>query len=593
MIDFLGDWKRTDYCGHLRLKDEGREVVLMGWVQKRRDHGGVIFIDLRDRAGIAQIVFNPEVSPQTHEKAGTIRSEWVLAIRGRVRGRPEAMANPDLETGEIEVMVDDLKILNVSSTPPFKIEDEMDVAENIRLKYRYLDLRRPSLQRNFWLRHGAAKAVREYFDTQGFIEIETPFLTRSTPEGARDYLVPSRVNPGFFYALPQSPQIFKQILMIAGFDRYVQIVRCFRDEDLRMDRQPEFTQIDVEMSFVTVEDIKRVMSEMMAHLFHEVLGVELTLPFPTLTHKEAMDRFGTDRPDIRFGLELREITPYVQGSGFTVFREVLESGGIVKGLKVEASSLSRKEIEDLPSLVEGFTGGGLLWARVNPNGWVSPLKRFLTQDQMKDIEKVFEASPGDLLLFVADRSGVANDSLGRVRNYLGKRLGRIDDSTYGFVWIVEFPLLEYEGSEKRYVAVHHPFTAPMDEDVGRLSTHPETVRAKAYDMVLNGIEIGGGSIRNHRQDIQEAVFEKLGIDREDAFRRFGFLMEALSYGAPPHGGIAFGFDRLVMIMSHSDSIRDVIAFPKTQKATDLMADAPSFIDQEQLDELFIRVKKIK
>jgi aspartyl-tRNA synthetase len=437
------------------------------------------------------------------------------------------------------------------------------------------------------------KAVREYFDGRGFIEIETPFLTRSTPEGARDYLVPSRVNPAFFYALPQSPQLFKQILMIAGFDRYFQIVKCFRDEDLRMDRQPEFTQIDVEMSFVTVEDIKGMMSEMMVHVFRQVMGIEVKLPFPTLRYAEAMDRFGTDRPDTRFGMELKELTPHVEGSDFIVFREALASGGIVKGLKVDGSPLSRKEIEELPSTVEGFQASGLLWARVNSDGWVSPIKKFLTPGQMQDVEKLFDAAPGDLLLFVAERRGVVNEALGRVRNYLGRKLRRIDDSLYRFVWIVEFPLLEYDPEEKRYIAVHHPFTAPMDEDVDRLSSDPETVRAKAYDMVLNGAEIGGGSIRNHRQDIQERVFEKLGINREDAFRRFGFLMEALSYGAPPHGGIAFGFDRLVMIMSHSDSIRDVIAFPKTQKAVDLMADAPSPIDQKQLDELFLRVTKTK
>jgi aspartyl-tRNA synthetase len=565
----------------------------MGWVQKRRDHGGVIFVDLRDRGEVAQVVFNPEVAPEAHEKAGGVRSEWVLAVKGKVRKRPEGMKNPNLKTGEIEVMVDELKLLNVSNNPPFAIEDETEVNESIRLKYRYLDLRRPGLQRNFWLRYEATKAVREFFDEQGFIEIETPFLTRSTPEGARDYLVPSRVNPGSFYALPQSPQIFKQILMIAGFDRYFQIVKCFRDEDLRMDRQPEFTQIDVEMSFVNVEDVREIMTRLMVHLFQRVLGIELETPFPILCYDDAVNRFGTDRPDIRFGLELNEITSFVQESDFTVFREVLASGGIVKGIKLAESPLSRKEIEELPSAVEGFQGGGLLWARVNPDGWTSPVKKFLKPEQMKAIDKAFDASPGDLLLFVADQREIVNDSLGRVRNHLGKKLGLIDDSQYSFVWVLEFPLLEYDPAEKRFGAVHHPFTAPMDEDVERLSSTPETVRAKAYDLVLNGAEIGGGSIRNHRQDIQERVFEKLGISREEAFRRFGFLMDALSYGAPPHGGIAFGFDRLAMIMSQSDSIRDVIAFPKTQKAVDLMADAPSPIDQDQLDELYLRLRKIE
>jgi aspartyl-tRNA synthetase len=565
----------------------------MGWVQKRRDHGGVIFVDLRDREGIAQIVFNPELAPEAHGKARFVRNEWVLAVRGGVRKRLEGMANPNLKTGQIEVVVHELRILNVSDHLPFMVEDETDVGETIRLKYRYLDLRRSRLQRNLWLRYQATRAVRDYFDGQGFIEIETPFLTRSTPEGARDYLVPSRVNPGYFYALPQSPQLFKQILMISGFDRYFQIVRCFRDEDLRMDRQPEFTQIDVEMAFVTVQDILSMMSEMMAHLFREVLGVELNLPFPILKYHEAMDRFGTDRPDIRFGMELKEINPQIARSECIAFKEALASGGVVKGLKVEASPLSRKEIEELPSIVEGFRAGGLLWARVGSDGWVSPIKRFLTPNQMKTIERAFETSPGDLLLFAAGPSAIVNDSLGRVRNFLGRKLNLIDDSRYCFVWIVEFPLLEYDREEGRYVAVHHPFTAPMDEDVDRLSAQPQVVRAKAYDMVLNGAEIGGGSIRNHRQDIQEQVFEKLGIGREEAFRRFGFLMDALSYGAPPHGGIAFGFDRIAMIMSHSDSIRDVIAFPKTQKATDLMADAPSSIDQRQLDELFIKTTRIR
>jgi aspartyl-tRNA synthetase len=565
----------------------------MGWVLRRRDHGGVIFVDLRDRGDVAQVVFNPEVAPEAHKSAGLLRSEWVLAVRGKVRRRPEGMTNPSLKTGEIEVMVDELKILNASATLPFSVDDEIDVAENLRLKYRYLDLRRPPLRKNLWLRYQATRAVRSFFDAHGFIEVETPFLTRSTPEGARDYLVPSRVNPGQFYALPQSPQLFKQILMIAGFDRYFQIVRCFRDEDLRMDRQPEFTQIDVEMAFVTVEDIKSMMSDMMAHLFREVMGIELVLPFPTLSFKEAVDRFGTDRPDLRFGMELRDVTTLVETSEFTVFREVIRSGGVVKGLKVEGSPLSRREIEELPSTVEGFGAEGLLWARIGPEGWISPVKKLLTTEQMKAIERCLDAGPGDLLLFVADRSDVVHDSLGRLRNFLGRKLGRIDDSVYRFVWTVEFPLLEFDETEKRYVAVHHPFTAPMDEDVERLLMHPETVRAKAYDLVLNGAEIGGGSVRNHRQDIQERVFEKLGMNRDEAFRRFGFLMDALTYGAPPHGGIAFGFDRLVMIMSQSNSLRDVIAFPKTQKATDLMASAPSAVDQSQLDELFIRIAKRK
>lgn len=590
-IDLLGDWKRTDYCGELRRRDVGRKVTLLGWVQRRRDLGGLIFIEMRDRFGLIQVVFNPETNRQAHEKAQALRSEYVVGIRGAVVLRPEGTANARLSTGEIEVVAEELKILNVSKTPPFLIEDEEEVAENTRLKYRYLDLRRPSLQRNLILRHRLAKAVRSYFDQLDFLEIETPMLTKSTPEGARDFLVPSRLSPGHFYALPQSPQLFKQILMVAGYDRYFQIVRCFRDEDLRSDRQPEFTQIDVEMSFVTVEDIRKTMEGLMVHLFEEVLGISLEVPFPILSYDEAMDRYGIDKPDIRFGLELRDLTPLFKDSTFKVFEEALVQGGIIKAINVKGgASISRKEIEELTHSVYDYGAKGLISAKVGQGEWQSPLQKFMKAEERRQVEEKMEASEGDLLLFIAGPSKVVNQSLANLRLHLGKRLGLIPADEYRFVWIVDFPLLEYDESEKRYVAVHHPFTAPRDEDIPKLKDHPEKVRAKAYDLVLNGSEIGGGSIRNHLKEVQSLVFEKLGMGEEEARQRFGFLLEALEYGTPPHGGIAFGFDRLVMILSHSGSIRDVIAFPKTQKGTCLMTDAPSRVDSKQLDELWIKLK---
>jgi aspartyl-tRNA synthetase len=591
MIDLLGDWKRTDYCGDLRGKDIGREVTLLGWVQKRRDLGGLIFIELRDRGGIVQIVFNPEVSPGEHEKAQSLRSEYVVGVRGKVVTRPEGTVNPKLNTGEIEVIVKEMKILNTSKTPPFLIEDEEEVVESLRLKYRYLDLRKQRLQRNLMLRHQVAQAVRHYFDQLGFLEIETPMLTKSTPEGARDYLVPSRLNPGHFYALPQSPQLFKQILMISGFDRYFQIVRCFRDEDLRSDRQPEFTQIDVEMSFVTVEDIQRTMEGLMVHIFKEILGVDLKVPFSCLTYEEAITRYGVDKPDIRFGMELKDVSSLLMGSQFKVFREVLEKGGIIKGINVKGgSSFSRKEIEDLTPLVEAYGAKGLSWAKVSPNGWQSPIQKFFQKEEMRKLEEKLEAAGGDLLFFIADTPKVVHQALANLRLHVGQKMGLIPQDLHQFVWILDFPLLEYDEGEGRYVAVHHPFTAPKDEDIPKLKDRPEGVRAKAYDLVLNGSEIGGGSIRNHLREVQALIFEKLGMGVEEARERFGFLLEALEYGTPPHGGIAFGFDRLIMILSHSESIRDVIAFPKTQKAVCLMTEAPSRVDPKQLDELSIKIK---
>jgi aspartyl-tRNA synthetase len=593
-MDLLGDLKRTDYCGDLKKEDVDREVTLMGWVQRRRDLGGLIFVELRDRQGMVQVVFNPEVSPEAHEKAQSLRSEYVVGIKGTVVKRPEGTVNPKLNTGEIEVIAKELKILNVSKTPPFLIEGEEEVAENTRLKYRYLDLRRPGLQRNLILRHQVAKEVRNYFDQSGFLEVETPMLTKSTPEGARDFLVPSRLTPGHFYALPQSPQLFKQILMVSGFDRYFQIVRCFRDEDLRSDRQPEFTQIDVEMSFVTVQDIQRTMEGLMAHVFKEVSGVTLELPFPILTYDEAMNRYGIDKPDTRFGMELRDVTEPLRGSSFQVFKEVIEGKGIIKAINVKGgSSFSRKEIEDLTHFVYAYGAKGLISAKISKTSWQSSIQKFITEDERKRIDEKMGADEGDLLLFIAGPTKVVNQSLANLRLHLGERLGLIPKDQFQFVWVLNFPLLEYDEAEGRFVAVHHPFTAPKDEDIPKLKEHPELVKAKAYDLVLNGSEIGGGSIRNHLREVQSLLFEKLGMGEEEARERFGFLLEALEYGTPPHGGIAFGFDRLIMILSHSESIRDVIAFPKTQKGTCLMTDAPSRVDSKQLDELWIKIKEIK
>jgi len=594
MIDLLGNLKRTDYCGDLRKKDVGREVTLLGWVQRRRDLGGLIFVELRDRQGIVQVVFNPEENSGAHEKAQSLRNEYVVGVQGTVVLRPEGTANLKLNTGEIEITTKELKILNASRTPPFLIEDEEDVAENTRLKYRYLDLRRPAIQRNLILRHQVAKEVRNYFDRLGFLEIETPMLTKSTPEGARDYLVPSRLNPGHFYALPQSPQLFKQILMISGFDRYFQIVRCFRDEDLRSDRQPEFTQIDVEMSFVTVQDIQKTMEGLMAYIFKEVLGITLALPFPVLTYDEAMNRYGVDKPDIRFGMELKDVTEPLKGSSFQVFRDAIQGPGIIKAINVKrGGTFSRKEIDDLTHFVYAYGAKGLISAKIGKTGWQSSIQKFITEEERKRIDEKMETDEGDLLLFIAGPPKMVNQTLANLRLHLGEKLGLIPKDQYQFVWVLDFPLLEFDETEGRFVAVHHPFTAPKDEDIPKLKDHPEFVKAKAYDLVLNGSEVGGGSIRNHLREIQSLLFEKLGMGEEEARERFGFLLEALEYGTPPHGGIAFGFDRLIMILSHSESIRDVIAFPKTQRGTCLMTDAPSRVDSKQLDELWIKVKEIK
>jgi len=594
LFDSLGDMKRTHHCNALTVEDVGKDVVLMGWVQRRRDHGGVIFVDLRDREGLTQVVFNPEVNREVHEKAHVIRNEFVLVARGTVMPRPEGMVNPNMATGQIDVLVSELRILNHSKTPPFAIEEDAQVSDNLRLKYRYLDMRRSGLQKNLILRHRIAATVRTFFNEQGFLDIETPFLTKSTPEGARDYLVPSRLNPGQFYALPQSPQIFKQLLMMGGMDRYYQIVRCFRDEDLRADRQPEFTQIDMEMSFVSEEDVMAVAEKMMASLFREILGLELTLPLPRLTYQEATGRFGLDKPDLRFGLELMEVTDIVANAEFKAFANVVKAGGIVKAINAKGCvDLSRKEIDDLTAFVAVYKAKGLAWIKVRPDAWQSPIAKFFSDDEKARLTERLGLEPGDLVMFVADQPKVVNEALGHLRNHLGHKLGLVNENEHRFVWVTEFPLMEYDEQEKRLVALHHPFTAPMDEDMTKLSPNPLAVRSRAYDLVLNGAEVGGGSIRNHQRPVQEKVFEALSLDRETYENKFGFLLEALDFGAPPHGGIALGFDRLVMIMCRQNTIRDVIAFPKTQKAACLLTDAPCAVGQKQLDELSLRVRVIQ
>ncbi|SEF92341.1 aspartyl-tRNA synthetase [Caloramator fervidus] len=590
MAESLKGLKRTHMCGELRECHVGQQVILMGWVQKRRDLGGLVFVDLRDRTGIVQIVFGDEINKEAFEKAQLLRSEYVIAVVGEVVLRESP--NPNIPTGYIEVKGKELRIFSESETPPIYIKENLDASEAVRLKYRYLDLRRPDLQRNIMIRHKAAKVVRDFMDENGFLEIETPMLTKSTPEGARDYLVPSRNFPGKFYALPQSPQIFKQLLMVSGFDRYFQIVRCFRDEDLRANRQPEFTQIDIEMSFVDVDDVIELNERLIQRLFKEILNVDIPIPFPRITYKEAMERFGSDKPDIRFGLELVDISDIVKDSNFKVFKDAVANGGTVRGINAKGcANFSRKEIDKLEEIAKTYGAKGLAWIAFKENEVKSPIAKFLSEEELNMIKSKMQVEVGDLLLIVADKPKVVFASLGALRLDLGKKLNLIGpcNKDFKFVWVVEFPLLEYDEEEGRYVAMHHPFTSPMDEDIDLLETDPDKVRAKAYDLVLNGEEIGGGSIRIHDTKLQERMFKALGLTMDKAYEKFGFLLEAFKYGPPPHGGLAFGFDRIVMFLTGTDNIKDVIAFPKNQNAVCPLTSAPSTVDEKQLDELGISV----
>ncbi|MCB2183441.1 MAG: aspartate--tRNA ligase [Desulfobulbaceae bacterium] len=589
-MESMGELKRSHSCNDLGVDHIDEEVTLMGWVLRRRDHGGVIFIDLRDRWGITQVVFNPEFNSEVHAKAHALRSEWVLAVKGKVFNRPDGMVNENLKTGAIEVLVSELRILNVSRTPPFPLDEDVEVSDNLRLQYRYLDLRRAGMADNLIMRHKACQALRAYLNDENFLEIETPVLTRSTPEGARDYLVPSRVNAGKFYALPQSPQLFKQLLMVAGMDRYYQIVKCFRDEDLRADRQPEFTQVDMELSFVTEEDIYRIAEGVMVRLFRATREIELKTPFPRMSYDEAMERFGSDKPDTRFGLELISLNEDVKDCGFKVFRSVVEKGGLVKSINAKGcATFSRKDLDDLTGYVGNFGAKGLAWVKVKEDGeWQSPIAKFFTEEERAGMSRTLRAEPGDLLFFVADTPDIVHQALSELRLELGRRLNLMDKDTFNFLWVTDFPLVEYDHDQKRHTAVHHPFTAPVDEDMELLDSEPGKVRSRAYDIVLNGTEIGGGSLRIHQKEVQDKVFTALGIDAEEAADKFDFLLKALELGAPPHGGIAFGLDRLMMILAGRDTIRDVIAFPKTQKATCPLTDAPAGVARKQLTELYLR-----
>ncbi len=593
--------KRTRYCGHISEQDLGKEVILNGWVHRIRNHGGVIFIDLRDREGIVQCVVEEKTNPQVYELADRLRSEYVVALRGIVRKRPPGTENPKLKTGNYEVVIEELEILNISEALPFPIDEETHLSEETKLKYRYLDLRRESMKENLLFRHRAYQVIRKVFLEEGFVEIETPFLTKSTPEGARDFLVPSRLHPGKFYALPQSPQLFKQVLMVAGFDRYFQIVKCLRDEDLRADRQPEFTQIDFEMSFVEEEDVMAFSERLIYSLFKELLGVELKLPFDRISYEYAMETYGSDKPDRRFGLELVDLTQVFKNTEFKVFRQAIESGGVVKAINFKGSNLSRKEIDELTQFVQSLGAKGLAWIKVEEDKLNSPIVKFFSEEETRELLQRLRAERGDVIFFSADKREMVYRILGNLRLHIGKKYNLIDTSKFDIFWVVDFPLMEWDEEEKRFVSLHHPFTSPREEDIPLLEKALQvqdleekkrlvhSVKARAYDLVINGYEVGGGSIRIHRKDLQELVFKLLEIPEMEAREKFGFLLDALRFGAPPHGGLAFGLDRLIAIMRGLDSIRDVIAFPKTQKGICPLTGAPDYVEPKQLKELHIRV----
>ena len=588
------EWRRSNLCGTLRVENLGETVTLMGWCQTRRDHGGVIFVDLRDYTGICQVVFRKEASSEAHERADSIRSEFVIAVRGKVENRIEGNVNSKLPTGEVEIVVHELNILSESQTPPYVMDEREQVEERLRLQYRYLDLRHPTMQKNLILRSKAMQQTRNFLADQGFFEIETPMLTKSTPEGARDYLVPSRVHPGTFYALPQSPQIFKQLLMVSGYDRYMQIARCFRDEDLRGNRQPEFTQLDLEMSFIQPEDIYNLVEGLLSSLFETLLDVKISNPFEKMPYQTAMEDYGVDAPDLRFDLKLKDISDIAGQCGLKVFSDAIERGGIAKAINVKGGSdFSRKELDELTEFVKIYGAKGMAWVKRNEEGWQSPIAKFFSAEDQRAIEERLDVEVGDLILFGADNKNIVNDALGNLRKEVARRRKLIPENTYKFVWITDFPLLEYSASDKRFHAVHHPFTMPNLEDFKKYGeTEPQNIRSVAYDVVLNGVELGGGSIRIHRQDIQQQVFKWLELNDSEIEEKFGFLLQALSYGAPPHGGIALGFDRLMMFLLNTDSIRDVVAFPKTQRASCLMTEAPSEVPQSALEELHLRVRQI-
>lgn len=580
---------RTKYCGEINKNDLEKEVVINGWLATRRDHGGIIFFDIRDRSGIVQVVFDPAINNELHENAHKLRNEFVVGIKGKVRKRPEGTENPKISTGEVEIIAEELEVYNESETPPFMIEDDIDVNEDVRLKYRYLDLRRPKIFNNFLIRHRVYEITRNFLNSNGFIEVETPFLIKSTPEGARDYLVPSRVNQGKFYALPQSPQTMKQILMVAGFDRYYQIARCFRDEDLRADRQPEFTQIDLEMSFVDVDQVIAIIEGLIKEIFSKVMNIKFNENFQQMKYKDAMELYGSDKPDTRFEIKLVNVSDVFVNSNFKVFASVIENGGIVKSLnfKGAAKILSRKDIDDLVAFAQANGASGMAWIKFAEKA-ESPIVKFIDSERLEKLKQKMNVEKDDIVFFIADKEKIANEILGRVRLHIGEKYNLIDENKLNFLWVKEFPLLEYSEEEKRFVAMHHPFTSVMDEDIGLLDTAPEKARAKAYDLVLNGVELGGGSIRIHKKELQKKMFSILKIGEEEAKNKFGFLLEAFQYGAPPHGGFAIGLDRLVMILTKSTSIRDVIAFPKTQRAQCPLTGAPSVVEPRQLKELNIK-----